>query len=96
MGRDAYRIVQEALTNVGKHARGTKAHVCVTGGPAQGLHISVRNKQPVPALPTATLPGAGAGLLGLRERVALAGGTIELGPDESGDFIVEANLSWRT
>jgi signal transduction histidine kinase len=96
LGRDAYRIVQEALTNVGKHARGAQASVRVTGGPAQGLHISVRNQQPVPALPAATLPGAGAGLLGLRERVALAGGTIELGPDESGDFVVEANLSWRT
>jgi signal transduction histidine kinase len=41
------------------------------------------------------LPGAGAGLLGLQERVALAGGTLVLGPDGSGDFVVEAELTWR-
>jgi signal transduction histidine kinase len=94
LGRDAYRIVQEALTNVGKHARGTAARVRVTGAPDDGLHISVRNRQPVPANKTPTMPGAGAGLLGLQERVALAGGTLLLGPDGSGDFVVEANLTW--
>ena len=95
VGRDAYRIVQEALTNVGKHARGAVARVRVTGAPAEGLHISVRNRQPVPAYTGQTLPGAGAGLLGLEERVALAGGTLVLGPDGSGDFVVEAELTWR-
>ena len=95
VGRDAYRIVQEALTNVGKHARGTVARVRVTGAPDDGLYISVRNRQPVPAYTTPTLPGAGAGLLGLRERVALAGGTLVLGPDGPGDFVVEAELTWR-
>lgn len=93
LGRDAYRIVQEALTNIGKHARGTAALVKVTGAPIAGLHISVRNPQAVPA--TTILPGAGAGLLGLRERVALAGGTLCLGPDGSGDFVVEADLPWQ-
>jgi signal transduction histidine kinase len=95
LGRDAYRIVQEALTNVGKHARGTAARVRVTGAPDDGLHISVRNRQPVPAYTNPTLPGSGAGLLGLQERVALAGGTLALGPDDSGDFVVEAELTWR-
>ena len=95
LGRDAYRIVQEALTNIGKHARGTAARVLITGAPGNGLQISVRNHQPTPAYSTSTLPGAGAGLLGLRERVALAGGTLNLGPDGSGDFVVEANLTWR-
>ena len=95
LGRDAYRIVQEALTNIAKHASGANARVRVSGGPGDGLHISVRNQQPAPAHATSTLPGAGAGLLGLRERVALAGGTLSLGPDGSGDFVVEANLSWR-
>ena len=96
LGRDAYRIVQEALTNVGKHAQGTGARVRVTGSPDDGLHISVRNRQPVPAYTTPTLPGSGAGLLGLKERVALAGGTLVAGPDGSGDFMVEADLTWRT
>jgi signal transduction histidine kinase len=95
LGRDAYRIVQEGLTNIGKHARGTPALVRVTGAPIAGLHISVRNPQPVPARSTTILPGAGAGLLGLRERVALAGGTLSLGADGAGDFVVEADLPWQ-
>ena len=57
--------------------------------------ISVRNRQPVPAITTSTLPGSGAGLLGLQERVALAGGTLVVGSDGSGDFVVEAELTWR-
>jgi signal transduction histidine kinase len=40
------------------------------------------------------LPGSGTGLLGLQERVALAGGTLVHGPDGSGDFVVEAELPW--
>jgi signal transduction histidine kinase len=95
LGRDAYRIVQEALTNVSKHAGGAPARVRVTGAPGQGLRISVRNRQRDATYPRTTLPGAGAGLLGLRERVALAGGTLALGPDGSGDFVVEADLTWR-
>ena len=94
LGRDAYRIVQEALTNVGKHAGGAAARVRVTGAPDHGLQISVRNRQPVVACATPTLPGSGAGLLGLQERVALAGGSLLLGPDGSGDFVVEAQLTW--
>jgi signal transduction histidine kinase len=95
LGRDAYRIVQEALTNVAKHARGTAAQVRVAGAPRTGLQISVRNRQHVPAGTPPTLPGSRAGLLGLRERVALAGGTLTVGPDGSGDFVVEAQLTWQ-
>ena len=68
----------------------------VTGAPGDGLHVSVRNSEPVPAAALPTLPGSGAGLLGLRERVALAGGTLLAGPDGSGDFVVEAELTWPT
>ena len=49
LGRDAYRIVQEALTNIGKHASGTATQVRVSGAPGAGLHVSVRNRQPVHA-----------------------------------------------
>ena len=95
LGRDAYRIVQEALTNVRKHARGAAACVRVSGSPPQGLHIGVRNPHPPTRHSVPTLPGAGAGLVGLQERVALAGGTLNVGPDCSGNFVVEANLPWR-
>jgi signal transduction histidine kinase len=94
LGRDAYRIVQEALTNIGKHARGTAGQVRVTGAPDRGLHVSVRNRLPVRAPAEPALPGSGAGLLGLQERVALAGGVLVHGPDGSGDFVVEADLRW--
>jgi signal transduction histidine kinase len=94
LGRDAYRIVQEALTNIGKHANGTATRVRVTGGPGTGLHVSVRNREPIHAHSGPGLPGSGAGLLGLQERVALTGGTLVHGPDGSGDFVVDAELRW--
>jgi signal transduction histidine kinase len=94
LGRDAYRVVQESLTNVAKHASGTRASVRVTGGPGKGLQVRVRNSAPALAHAAPTLPGSGAGLLGLQERVALAGGTFAHGRDGSGDFVVEAELPW--
>ena len=96
LARDAYRIVQEALTNATKHAHGAPVHVRLTGGSSDGLTISVRNGQPLAARTAAGLPGSGTGLLGLQERVALSGGTLVVGPDGSGDFVVEARLTWRT
>jgi signal transduction histidine kinase len=94
LGRDAYRIVQESLTNIGKHARGTAGRVRITGAADSGLHVSVRNRLPVHSYVGPTLPGSGAGLLGLQERVALAGGSLVHGPDGSGDFVVDAELPW--
>ncbi|MGD9792649.1 MAG: sensor histidine kinase [Acidimicrobiia bacterium] len=94
LGRDAYRIVQEALTNVSKHARGTLAQVRVAGAPNRGLHVSVRNPAALGAQDRPTVPGSGTGLLGLQERVALAKGVLVHGPDASGDFVVEADLPW--
>lgn len=94
LGRDAYRIVQEALTNVSKHARGTLAEVRVAGAPSRGLHVSVRNRPAVGGHDQLAPPGSGTGLLGLQERVALAHGVLVHGPDASGDFVVEADLPW--
>jgi signal transduction histidine kinase len=94
LGRDAYRIVQESLTNIGKHARGTAGRVRVTGAADKGLHVSVRNRLPLPTQAGPPLPASGAGLLGLQERVALAGGSLMHGPDGSGDFVVDAELPW--
>ena len=94
LGRDAYRIVQEALTNVGKHANGAQIQVRVTGAPGHGLRVVVSNREPVHAQSGPALPGSGAGLLGLQERVTLAGGTLVHGPDGSGNFVVDAELKW--
>jgi signal transduction histidine kinase len=94
LGRDAYRIVQEALTNVSKHARGTQAQVRVAGAPNRGLHVSVRNPTAVGVHDRPPVPGSGTGLLGLQERVTLAHGVLVHGPDASGDFVVQADLPW--
>jgi len=95
LGRDTYRIVREALTNVSKHARGTAATVSVSGSPGHGLEVTVRNRLPLDPAAEAPLPGAGVGLVGLAERVALSGGTLSHGPDTDGDFVVNAWLQWQ-
>ena len=97
VGRDTYRIVQESLTNAAKHAAGTPVRVRLSSAKPHELTVSVRNGRPRQAVVSGpSLPGAGAGLLGLRERVTLAGGTLVVGPDRSGDFVVEATLAWAT
>jgi signal transduction histidine kinase len=93
LGRDAYRIVQEGLTNVHKHVVGGAAMVTVQGGPGAGLHVTVSN--PLPRADFEYRAG-GSGLIGLAERVALAGGTLEHGPTEDGRFVVDAVLRWPT
>ncbi|SHN44322.1 sensor histidine kinase [Cryptosporangium aurantiacum] len=93
LGRTVYRLVQEGLTNVRKHAPHTAARVRVAGTPAEGLRALVTN--PLPLTPPSTgVPGAGMGLVGLRERFALAGGRLEYGPDEDGCFTLEGWLPW--
>jgi signal transduction histidine kinase len=91
-GRTAYRIAQEGLTNSRKHAPGAEATVTVAGAPREGLTIEVRN--PLPAAEPSSIPGAGQGLIGLTERAALAGGRLEHGPTDSGDFRLYAWLPW--
>jgi signal transduction histidine kinase len=93
IGRHAYRIAQEGLTNARKHAPGAEVRVMVDGAPGTGLTIEVRNRLPLGA-PTAQLPGAGAGLVGLAERVDLVGGRLEHGPTPGGDFRLRAWLPW--
>lgn len=95
LGRDAYRIVREALTNVSKHATGTAATVSLSGRRGAGLRVTVRNRLPVGGRPAGDLPGSGLGLVSLAERVALAGGTLTHGPDGSGDFVLTATLRWE-
>jgi signal transduction histidine kinase len=91
VGRHAYRIVQEALTNARKHAPGARVRVAVTGHAEQGLVVEVGN--PLRA-GGPVLPGSGTGLVGLRERVQLAGGRLEHGPTAAGEFHLRAWLPW--
>ncbi|MFJ1993846.1 sensor histidine kinase [Streptomyces asiaticus] len=136
--RAAFRIVQEALTNVRKHAPGAQVTVRVndaqTEGPeaadgpgedrepvrgtaqeaapgtargaahktapgtaqaaeeTRGLRVEVRNGPPDASAVAPGLPGGGHGLVGLRERAQLLGGTLEAGPTEEGGFVVRADF----
>nr|WP_055502247.1 histidine kinase [Nonomuraea pusilla] len=91
LGRTAYRIVQEALTNARKHAYGAPVTVDVAYS-EQRVVLRVRNAAPPGRRPAEPLPGGGAGLLGLRERVTLLGGALRAGPTASGGFEVGAEL----
>jgi signal transduction histidine kinase len=96
LGRTAYRVVQEGLTNARKHAPGAAVDVAVSAGEDGGLVVEVVSRRPVgvAAAPAAggQLPGGGTGLVGLAERVALAGGKLHHGPDATGDFVLRATL----
>ncbi len=91
VGRHAYRIVQEGLTNARKHAPG--AAVTLTLRAVDGaLEIDVRSLAAVAVAAEAPLPGTGSGLIGLTERVSLAGGELEHGVDPDGAFVLRARL----
>ncbi|MFF7390675.1 sensor histidine kinase [Streptomyces scabiei] len=92
VGRTAYRIAQECLTNARKHAPGAEVTVTVRGAPGDGLTVSVRNPAPPGEVPP--VPGSGQGLIGLTERATLAGGRLDHGPEEDGGFAVRARLPW--
>jgi signal transduction histidine kinase len=86
----AYRILQEALSNALRHAPGASAAVEV-GYEPERLRLRVRNDPP-PA-PGTPAPGApGHGIVGMRERVAMLGGTLSAGPTADGGYLVEAVL----
>lgn len=78
----AYRIVQESLTNALKHAAAGPVAVRLAGG--KGL-LSVEVTSGFGSRPGPRAPGSGAGLVGMRERVALLGGTLTAGPESAAD-----------
>ncbi|WP_274918983.1 sensor histidine kinase [Streptomyces sp. WZ-12] len=85
----AYRIVQEGLTNVRRHAPGAHAWVEIGYQPDR-LAVRIADDGPGP-------PGLvhnGHGLAGMRERAALLGGTLTVGPGPDGGFLVEAEIPW--
>jgi signal transduction histidine kinase len=87
----AYRIVQEALTNVRKHAGHARAWVTVHYG-TDDVDVAVRNDGPVDH--SAVNGELGHGLVGIRERVAVVGGDVSIGPCPEGGFLVHARLPY--
>ena len=92
-GRTAYRIVQEGLTNARKHAPAAAVAVTVAAREDGGLLVEVVSRRAVGvAAAGPPPPGSGTGLIGLAERVALAGGEISHGPGPGGDHVLRAEL----
>ncbi|GHJ35569.1 histidine kinase [Streptomyces sp. TS71-3] len=92
VGRIAYRVLREALTNVRKHAPGARVTVRVGYEEAQ-LRLTVHNTAPA-SRPSIALAGSGSGLgiVHLRQRVELVHGKLRAGPGPDGGFNVEATL----
>jgi signal transduction histidine kinase len=93
VGRNAYRIVQEGLTNARKHACDTGVILSISGGPGEGLEIELRNPLAL-GRRNGDIPGAGAGLIGLTERAELAGGRLEHGITSTNEYRLRAWLPW--
>lgn len=90
--RAAYRTVQEALTNVRKHAAGAPATVTV-GRQGSALTVEVINRAPGHREQSTTrLPGGGHGLVGLRERASMLGGAVIAGPTTDGGYRLRASF----
>lgn len=88
VGRTAYRIVQEGLTNALKHAPGEAVRIQVIGAPGNGLSVELINPAP------GKRPGDGQGLIGLSERAQLVDGRLEHGRTPDGEFRLAAWLPW--
>ncbi|GAA1762869.1 sensor histidine kinase [Agromyces humatus] len=102
VGLSAFRIVQEALTNVRKHAGAAATADVRVRWTDETLEIEVTNTGTVTraiagavAREATDVPDTGLGQLGMRERVAAAGGTIELGPRARGGYLVRARFPLR-
>jgi signal transduction histidine kinase len=95
LGRTAYRVVQEGLTSARKHAPGAEVNLSVTGSDHHcPLVVEVtngRSRAPGPADAT-SIGGTRTGLIGLAERLALVGGTLEHGTNASGDYVLRATV----
>ena len=83
----AYRIVQEGLTNALKHARANRADVTLRYAPDE-----LRSRSATMAPGGAASNGSGYGLVGVRERVKIYGGTMTAGAAPDGGFVLDARL----
>ncbi len=91
IGRTVYRVVQEGLTNARKHAPAAAVAVSLHADDESRIVVEVVNRRPLGPL-ASSLSGGGTGLVGLAERVALAGGQLEHGPRADGAFVLRATL----
>ncbi|MCF6376847.1 histidine kinase [Nocardioides KLBMP 9356] len=93
-GRTIYRIVQEGITNARKHAPGSEVVITSAGDPASGITVVLANPLAGGSeTRRAGAPGAGLGLVGLRERTELRGGRLDHRADGA-RFVLEAWLPW--
>ena len=93
LGRTAYRVVQEALTNARKHGA-QPVRVSLDGSAGDRLVIDVRNRLPDAGTAPSAAVGTGTGLVGLTERVQLAGGRLDHEVTADGEFRLHAWLPW--
>ncbi|MGD9484061.1 histidine kinase [Streptomyces sp. TRM70308] len=93
--RTAFRVVQEALTNVHKHAGGARTRVRLAHRGAE-VAVLVENAAPADGVADAGLPSGGNGLLGMKERVTALGGGFVSGPTPAGGFRVSAVIPDRS
>lgn len=91
VGLAVYRIVQESLTNVLRHARTGAGSVLLRFEP-DGVAVTIANPPPPDGLPPALAGPPGHGLRGMAERAALFGGTFSAGPADGGGFVVTARF----
>jgi len=96
VGRTAYRVVQEGLTNARKHAPGRPVRVLLDGRPGGQLLVELANRVGPEVPPGPAINGSGTGLIGLTERVRLTGGELDHAVGADGEFRLRARLPWPT
>lgn len=95
--RHLYRVVQEILTNARRHAPGEPVNLVLSGKPGKEIRVRATNmlvRGDAREAIAASMPSSGLGLVGLQERVRLAGGDLVIDPSITDEFSVEAWLPW--
>jgi signal transduction histidine kinase len=90
VGLAAYRIVQESLTNVLRHAPGTRRVDVATRNDGSVVSLTIDNETTYDPMPS---DGSGRGLVGMRERAAMHAGSVAVGPRSDGRWRVHATLN---